>query len=153
MNYQYRAFGVPGLGFKRGLEQDLVVAPYATILGSSFCEGQALNALKKFEQLNGRGKYGFYEAMDFTKEDCLKDKQHMVVRSFMAHHQGMSLLTLANVLAAEKQCMNGFHRNKQIRSAELLFQERIPKRQSYIKHPALNRVHNHLEKPFRMLRQ
>ncbi|MFL6556154.1 MAG: glucoamylase family protein, partial [Bacillus sp. (in: firmicutes)] len=62
MNYQYRAFGVPGLGFKRGLEQDLVIAPYATIMALPFAKDKALDALKKIEQLNGRGKYGFYEA-------------------------------------------------------------------------------------------
>ncbi|SMQ61055.1 Cellobiose phosphorylase [Bacillus sp. OV166] len=140
MNYQYRAFGVPGLGFKRGLEQDLVIAPYATIMALPFAKDQALDALKKIEQLNGRGKYGFYEAMDFTQERLPNDKQHKVIQSFMAHHQGMSLLTLANLLLP-KTMVERFHRNKQIRSAELLLQERIPKTPKYIKHPALGRVH------------
>ena len=145
MNYQYRAFGVPGLGFKRGLEQDLVVAPYATILALPFAKGTALNTLKKFEQLKARGKYGFYEAMDFTKRRLPKNKEFMVVRSFMAHHQGMSLLTLANVLLPKKM-YERFHRNKEIRSAELLLQERIPKRPKLIQHPAMNRVHKPFEK-------
>ncbi len=140
MNYQYRAFGVPGLGFKRGLEQDLVVAPYATILALPFAKHAALDSLKKIESLNGRGTYGFFEALDFTSERLPKDKNHMVVRSFMAHHQGMSMLTLANVLLP-KTMVERFHRNKQVKSAELLLQERIPKTPKFIKHPALNRVH------------
>ncbi|MGM0875246.1 MAG: GH36-type glycosyl hydrolase domain-containing protein [Bacillota bacterium] len=140
MNYQYRAFGVPGLGFKRGLEQDLVIAPYATIMALPFAKDQALAALKKIEQLNGRGKYGFYEAMDFTQERLPKGKRHKVIQSFMAHHQGMSLLTLANLLQP-KTMVERFHRNKQMRSAELLLQERIPKTPRFIKHPALGRMH------------
>ncbi|WML44711.1 GH36-type glycosyl hydrolase domain-containing protein [Neobacillus sp. PS3-40] len=140
MNYQYRAFGVPGLGFKRGLEQDLVVAPYATILALPFAKSESLSSLKKMEKLNGRGKYGFYEAIDFTQTRLPKDKQHMVICSFMAHHQGMSLLTLANMLLP-KTMYGRFHQNKQIRSAELLLQERIPKKPKLIKHPAMNRIH------------
>ena len=140
MNYQYRAFGVPGLGFKRGLDEDLVVAPYATIMALPFAKEESLASLKKIEKLNGRGKYGFYEAMDFTQKRLPKDKQLEVIRSFMAHHQGMSLLTLANVLLP-KTMDERFHRNKQVRSAELLLQERIPKTPKFIKHPALNRVH------------
>ena len=140
MNYQYRAFGVPGLGFKRGLEQDLVISPYATIMALPFAKDQAFMALKKIEQLNGRGKYGFYEAIDFTKERLPNGKQHEVIQSFMAHHQGMSLLTLANLLHP-KTMVDRFHQNKQMQSAELLLQERIPKTAKYIKHPALGRVH------------
>lgn len=138
MNYQYRAFGVPGLGFKRGLDEDLVVAPYATILALPFAKHKSISALKDMEKINGRGKYGFYEAIDFTKKRLPKDKDYMVIRSFMAHHQGMSLLTLANLLLP-KSMDERFHRNKKIRSAELLLQERIPKKPKLIKHPALNR--------------
>ena len=97
------------------------------------------------EQLNARGKYGYYEAIDFTKQRLPKGKKHMVIRSFMAHHQGMSLLTLSNLLLPKKM-YERFHRNKQISAAELLLQERIPKRPKLIKHPALNRVHEPLEK-------
>lgn len=140
MNYQYRAFGVPGLGFKRGLEQDLVVAPYATILALPFAKDAVLNTLKKFERLKARGKYGFYEALDFTKRRLPKNREYMVIRSFMAHHQGMSLLTLANVLLPHK-LYERFHRNKEIQAAELLLQERIPKRPKLIEHPAMNRIH------------
>lgn len=140
MNYQYQAFGVPGLGFKRGLEQDLVVAPYATILALPFAKREGLDALKKIEKLNGRGKYGFFEAIDFTQERLPKDKKHVTIRSYMAHHQGMSMLTLANLLLP-KTMYGRFHRNKQVRSAELLLQERVPKRVKTIDHPALTRIH------------
>jgi cyclic beta-1,2-glucan synthetase len=140
MNYQYRAFGVPGLGFKRGLEKDLVIAPYATIMALPFAKNQVISALKKIEQLNGRGKYGFYEAMDFTQDRLPSGKGHQVIQSFMAHHQGMSFLTLANILLP-KTMIERFHRNKQMRSAELLLQERVPKTAKYIKHPALGRDH------------
>lgn len=145
MNYQYRAFGVPGLGFKRGLEHDLVVAPYATILALPFAKKPALHTLKRFEQLKVRGKYGFYEAMDFTKRRLPKHKEFMVIRSFMAHHQGMSLLTLANVLLPKK-IYERFHRDKQIQAAELLLQERMPKQPKLIQHPAMNRAHKSFEK-------
>ena len=135
MNYQYRAFGVPGLGFKRGLEQDLVVAPYATILALSFAKRQGMEDLHKLEELGARGKYGYYEAIDFTSERLPKGETSIVIRSFMAHHQGMSMLALANLLSAKK-IYDRFHRDKRVQAAELLLQERIPARPKIIKHPA-----------------
>lgn len=140
MNYQYRAFGVPGLGFKRGLEQDLVVAPYATILALPFAKRQGLADLHKMEELGALGKYGYFEAIDFTSERLPKDKTYMVIRSFMAHHQGMSLLALANMLSPKK-IYKRFHRDKHIRAAELLLQERVPACPKIIKHPAMARAH------------
>lgn len=138
MNYQYRAFGVPGLGFKRGLEQDLVLAPYATVMALPFAPKEGLDALKRMERLGGRGRYGYYEAIDFTPRRMPQGRSHMVVRSFMAHHQGMSLLTLANLLLPHKM-YDRFHRNKEVRAAELLLQERIPLRPRWIKHPDMYR--------------
>ena len=140
MNYQYRAFGVPGLGFKRGLEQDLVVAPYATILALTFTKRQGLEDLRKLEELGARGKYGYFEAIDFTSERLPKDQTSVVIRSFMAHHQGMSLLALANLLAPKK-IYERFHRDKRVQAAELLLQERLPARPKIIKHPAFACVH------------
>ncbi|GAX90385.1 GH36-type glycosyl hydrolase domain-containing protein [Effusibacillus lacus] len=135
MNYQYRAFGVPGLGFKRGLEQDLVVAPYATVLALPFSKHQVLKDLHKIDELGGRGKYGYYEAIDFTPERMPKGQTCMVIRSFMAHHQGMSLLTLANMLLPSKM-YERFHRDKRVQAAELLLQERVPALPGIIEHPA-----------------
>ncbi len=139
MNYQYRAFGVPGLGFKRGLEQDLVVAPYATILALPFAKREGLKDLRKMEEFGARGKYGYFEAIDFTSERLPKDKTSVVIRSFMAHHQGMSLLALANLLAPKK-IYQRFHRDKRVQATELLLQERIPARPKIIKHPAMKCV-------------
>jgi cellobiose phosphorylase len=146
MNYQYRAFGVPGLGFKRGLEQDLVVAPYAAILALPFAKRQGFKDLRKMEELGARGKYGYYEAIDFTPERMPKDRTCMVIRSFMAHHQGMSLLTLANLLLPQKM-YDRFHRDKRVQAIELLLQERIPVRPKIIRHPAMTRMHEPYTKP------
>lgn len=132
MNYQYRAFGVPGLGFKRGLEQDLVVAPYAAIMALPFAEEQALEDLAKLESMGARGSYGFYEAVDFTPERMPDNHRSMIIRSFMAHHQGMSLLTLANLLLPDK-AYDRFHQDKRVQSAELLLKERIPARPAMIR--------------------
>ncbi|TDF95937.1 GH36-type glycosyl hydrolase domain-containing protein [Paenibacillus piri] len=127
MNYQYRAFGVPGLGFKRGLEQDLVLAPYATIMALPFAMREGLEHLNRMEQLGARGTYGFYEAIDYTAGRMPEGDSCKIIRSFMAHHQGMSLLTLANVLLPVKM-YDFFHRDKRVQAAELLLQERVPSR-------------------------
>ncbi|MCI3927020.1 glycosyl transferase family 36 [Paenibacillus sp. TRM 82003] len=140
MNYQYRAFGVPGLGFKRGLEEDLVLAPYATIMALPYAGRRSLQALERMASLGGRGKYGYYEAMDFTPKRLPAGKRHMVVRSFMAHHQGMSMLTISNLLL-KRTMVSRFHRNKAVRASELLLQERLPTKPAIVKHPALLRSH------------
>lgn len=145
LNYQYRAFGVPGLGFKRGLEQDLVLAPYATIMALPYARGEGIRALRRMEELGGRGRYGYYEALDFTPRRLKQDGKHAVIQSFMAHHQGMSLLTLSNLLLPESM-IDRFHRNKEVRAAELLLQERIPARIKLIRHPALHRLQREQEK-------
>ncbi|NBD23145.1 GH36-type glycosyl hydrolase domain-containing protein [Paenibacillus glycinis] len=125
LNYQYRAFGVPGLGFKRGLEEDLVVAPYAAIMALPFATREGMRNLARLDELGARGQYGYYEAIDFTAGRLPQGESHKVIRSFMAHHQGMSLLTLANMLAPA--CMiDYFHADKRVRAAELLLIERIP---------------------------
>lgn len=125
MNYQYRAFGVPGLGFKRGLEEDLVISPYATIMSLPFAVRDGLSNLLRMEKLGARGQYGFYEAIDYTLSRMPEGETCKVIRSFMAHHQGMSLLTLANMLLPTKM-YDYFHQDKRVRAAELLLIERIP---------------------------
>jgi cyclic beta-1,2-glucan synthetase len=138
MNYQYRAFGVPGLGFKRGLEQDLVLAPYATVMSLPFSRDRGIAALHEMEEWGARGKYGFYEAIDCTPRRMPGGSRHMVIRSFMAHHQGMSLLTLGNLLLP-RTMYDRFHKSKEIQAAELLLQERIPSRPKWIRHPEMYR--------------
>jgi len=135
MNYQYRAFGVPGLGFKRGLEQDLVIAPYATILGLPFAQQPGIRDLRKMKELGALGQYGYYEAIDYTPERLPANQSSAIVQSYMSHHQGMSLLALANLLLPYK-IYERFHRDKRVQAAELLLQERVPAKPKIIKHPA-----------------
>jgi len=125
MNYQYRAFGVPGLGFQRGLEEDLVLAPYATIMALPYAKREALDALRRMEQMGARGEHGYYEAIDCTGKRLPEGKRCAVIRSFMVHHQGMSLLTLANELLP-RTMIDRFHADKRIQAVELLLQERMP---------------------------
>ena len=139
LNYQYRAFGVPGLGFQRGLENDLVIAPYATMLALMFEPRLAVEHLRKLEALGARGKYGFYEAADFTAERMPEGKTHQIVRSFMAHHQGMALLSIVNVLM-DGAMIRRFHRDKRVQAAEWLLQERMPARPRAIRKPAVTRT-------------
>ncbi len=122
-NYQYAPFGVPGLGLKRGLRADLVVAPYATILAAMIAPQEAVKNLRRLETDAALGNYGFYEAIDFTPERVPENKKFAVVKNYMAHHQGMSFLALHNVLH-DKIMQNRFHRDSMIKAVELLLQER-----------------------------
>ena len=101
LNYQYRAFGVPGLGLDRGLEQNLVIAPYAAIMALPFSGEAGLEALKDLEKYEAIGKFGYFEAIDFTTGRMPKGIPYQVVKSYMAHHQGMSMLTVSNLLIEE----------------------------------------------------
>ena len=96
--YQYRAFGVPGLGLKRGLAGDLVISPYSTMLALAVDAKHSLNNLKRLEQDGLRGEFGFYEAVDYTAERLGAEEKKHVIRSFLAHHQGMSLVSINNLL-------------------------------------------------------
>jgi len=132
MNYQYQAFGVPEIGFRKGMETDLVTAPYAAVLALPYAGKHAMEALRHFERLGARGRYGFYEAVDHTKRRLPEGRTHMVVTSYMAHHQGMSLLALANLLLP-RTVVDRFHENKEVKAAELLLQERIPARPKFVR--------------------
>ncbi|HTN50234.1 MAG TPA: glucoamylase family protein [Burkholderiaceae bacterium] len=122
LTYQYSNFGVPGLGLKRGLGKDTVVAPYATALAAMY---DAKAAVTNFERLAARGalgRYGFYEALDFTASRLPKSDGVAVVRAYMAHHQGMTLVALANV-ALDGEMRHRFHRIPMVQATELLLQE------------------------------
>lgn len=125
--YQYRAFGVPGLGFKRGLGDDLVIAPYASALALMVMPREACRNLKTLADQGFLGAYGFYEAIDYTPTRVPRGKPHAVVRSFMVHHQGMSLLAYAHVLLGQPM-QRRFMSDPLARSTELLLQERVPKK-------------------------
>ena len=127
MNYQYQAFGVPFLGLKRGLGHDRVIAPYATVIASLVDYSAALKNMKVLEGLGARGDYGFYEALDFTPERLPGTEQHLLIKSFMAHHQGMSFVALSNLLLERPFSMR-FHAEPCVQATELLLQERISQR-------------------------
>ncbi|MSR57076.1 MAG: cyclic beta 1-2 glucan synthetase [Planctomycetaceae bacterium] len=133
LNYQYRAFGVPGLGFKRGLADDLVIAPYATVMALMVAPRPACANLQAMETQGFAGEYGFYEAVDYTRSRLPRGQTHAVVRSYMAHHKGMSLLALAYRLL-NRPMQRRFVSDPQLQATELLLQERIPQVASFYPH-------------------
>jgi len=126
LNYQYGPFGVPGLGLKRGLIEDLVVSPYSTILASIVLPEQGIENLRVLEREGALSRYGFYEALDYTPERVKKGERCTVVRAYMAHHQGMSLIALDNLLN-NSAMQDRFHSDPMVQATELLLQERIPR--------------------------
>ncbi len=142
-NYQYKAFGVPGLGLKRGLGDELVIAPYATALAAMLDPTEAARNLRRLAAKGLRGAYGYYESIDYTHGNDTDDATTQapsarsstgtVVRAFMAHHQGMSLVSLANALLGDPM-VRRFHADPRVQATELLLQERLP-RQAPIAQP------------------
>jgi cyclic beta-1,2-glucan synthetase len=126
LNYQYRAFGVPGLGLKRGLADDLVIAPYATALALMIAPREACENLQRLAAEGRVGVYGFYEAVDYTPSRLPPGETSATIQSFMAHHQGMSFLALVNLLQ-DYPMQRRFMANPSLKAAELLLQERVPK--------------------------
>jgi cyclic beta-1,2-glucan synthetase len=116
LTYQYSNFGVPGLGLKRGLGENKVIAPYATALGAMVEPQAALRNFRRIEAAGGLGRYGFYEALDYTPSRVPADKDVAVVRAFMAHHQGMTIVALANTVL-DGVMRDRFHAEPMIKSA------------------------------------
>ena len=135
LNYQYRAFGVPGLGLKRGLAEDLVIAPYASALALMVAPEEACLNLQRLAAEGLEGKYGFYEAIDYTPSRLPRGKSSAVVRSFMAHHQGMSFLSLAYLLL-DRPMQKRFESDPLFQATTLLLQERVPKATAFYSHAA-----------------
>jgi cellobiose phosphorylase len=131
-NYQYKAFGVPGLGLKRGLTEDLVVAPYASALAAIVDPGAAARNFERLAGLGMLGRHGFYEAIDYTprKSEVAGVERgpdgFVIVRQYLAHHQGMSLVALANVLT-DQAMVKRFHADARVQATELVLQERVPR--------------------------
>ncbi len=125
LNYQYQAFGVPGLGLKRGLTRDLVVAPYATMLALPVMPREARQNLRRLTREKALAAYGFYEAIDYTRDRLKKRRRSAIVRSFMAHHQGMGLVAIVNCLQNDVTPRR-FHAEPLVRASDLLLQERVP---------------------------
>ena len=124
--YQYSSFGVPGLGLKRGLGDNNVVAPYATALAAMVDPHAAIGNLAVLESMGARGRYGFYEAMDFTPERVPDGETVAIVKTFMAHHQGMTITAIANTLM-DGILRKRFHAEPITQATELLLQERVPR--------------------------
>ncbi|MFZ4597388.1 MAG: GH36-type glycosyl hydrolase domain-containing protein [Terrimicrobiaceae bacterium] len=126
LNYQYRAFGVPGLGLKRGLADDRVIAPYATVMALMVLPEEACENLQRLLQQEREGRYGFYEAVDYTPSRLPPGQSGATIRSFMAHHQGMSLLSLDYVLRG-RPMQRRFLASPLLKATDLLLHERVPK--------------------------
>ena len=126
LNYQYRAFGVPGLGLKRGLAEDLVIAPYASMLALMVAPEEACKNLRRLADEGCEGSFGFFEAIDYTPSRLPRGQTSALVQSFMAHHQGMSLLSLAYQLL-DRPMQKCFKADPAFQATMLLLQERVPK--------------------------
>ncbi|HMA31739.1 MAG TPA: glucoamylase family protein, partial [Casimicrobiaceae bacterium] len=154
LNYQYRAFGVPGLGLKRGLAEDLVVAPYASALALMVEPEAACLNLQRLAAAGVEGRFGMYEAIDYTSSRLPRGQSSAVVRSFMTHHQGMTLLSLAHVLL-DRPMQRRFESDPLFKATMLLLHERIPKSAVFDSHPgelsAIRAIPGGPETPVRVL--
>ena len=135
LNYQYRAFGVPGMGLKRGLAEDLVVAPYASMLALMVDPEEACQNLQRMAKNGMVGKYGFYEAIDYSPSRLPRGQSSMIIHSFMAHHEGMCLLSLAYLLL-DRPMQKRFESDHMFQATMLLLQERIPKATAFYSYTA-----------------
>jgi cyclic beta-1,2-glucan synthetase len=126
LTYQYSNFGVPDLGLKRGLGENIVVAPYATALAAMVDPQAAARNLEQLSGIGGRGRYGFYEALDYTPVRVPEGSSVAVVRAFMAHHQGMTIVAIGDALL-DGAMRARFHAEPMVQATELLLQERTPR--------------------------
>lgn len=126
--YQYRSFGVPGIGLKRGLEDDLVVSPYSTALALVIDAPSAVKNLRRMAQLSRKSllsTYGYFESMDFTRQAEPSGERGVIVYAYFAHHQGMSIIAMNNLLNNFIMTYR-FHEDPRINGVESLLYERIP---------------------------
>ena len=126
LTYQYSNFGVPGLGLKRGLGESKVIAPYATALAAMVDPRAAVANLKRLAEVGAQGRYGFFEALDYTPTRVPEGESVAIVRAFMAHHQGMTIVAIADALL-DGAMRARFHSEPIIKATELLLQERMPR--------------------------
>ncbi len=124
--YQYSSFGVPDLGYKRGLSESIVIAPYASGLASMIDPAAAARNYERMAGIGACGDYGWYEALDYTPARLPEGAKFAIVRSYMAHHQGMTLVAIANALQ-DGAMRARFHAEPIVRATELLLQERMPR--------------------------
>ncbi|MFI5317720.1 MAG: GH36-type glycosyl hydrolase domain-containing protein, partial [Myxococcota bacterium] len=138
LTYQYSNFGVPGLGLKRGLAGSAVVAPYATGLATMVDVRAAVLNFARLTRIGALGRYGFYEALDYTPSRLPAGQDVAIVRAFMAHHQGMTLVAIANALF-DGAMRSRFHAEPRVQATELLLQERMP-RDVAVAHPRAEEI-------------
>lgn len=124
-NYQYKAFGIPWLGLKRGLDEDIVVSPYSVFLSLIYDDLGSIKNIKILEQEGLKGEYGFYESIDYTASRLSLNETKRVVKTYMAHHQGLILLSINNYIN-NKILINRFYKNSEIEAVDILLQERMP---------------------------
>ena len=125
-NYQYSSFGIPGLGLRRGLSEDLVIAPYATALAAMIAPVEAVRNFARLAAAGASDTYGFRETLDYTHRRVPEGQSVAIVNSYMAHHQGMTLVALDNVVN-DNLMVTRFHADPIIEAAELLLHERMPR--------------------------
>ena len=126
-NYQYKSFGIPWLGLKRGLEDDMVVSPYSVLLSLNYAPKEAIGNLKMLEKEGMYDKYGFYESIDYTISRLKYGKKFEIVKTYMAHHQALSLLSINNFINGNI-LIKRFMSNEEIASVDILLQERMPEK-------------------------
>ncbi len=124
-NYQYKAFGIPWLGLKRGLEDEMVVSSYGSMLWLAQNPNQVIENIKQMENQGIKGKYGLYEAIDYTRSRLSSGKNSEVVKTFMAHHQGLILLSINNLIN-NNILQKRFSKNPEVQAIDILLQERMP---------------------------
>jgi cellobiose phosphorylase len=126
-NYQYKSFGVPWLGLKRGLEDDMVVSPYSVFLSLNYVPNKAIDNLRRLEKEEMYDKYGFYESIDYTIPRLKYGKRYETVKTYMAHHQALSLLAINNFIN-RNILVKRFMNNPEIEAVDILLQERTPEK-------------------------
>ena len=122
--YQYSSFGIPDLAYKHGLGESTVAAPYASGLAAMIDPTAAAHNFKRMAEIGGCGVYGWYEALDYTSTRLPEGAKVAIVRAYMAHHQGMTIVSIANALQ-EGRMRTRFHAEPIMRASELLLQERM----------------------------
>ncbi|MET0985217.1 MAG: glucoamylase family protein, partial [Steroidobacteraceae bacterium] len=138
LTYQYSNFGVPGLGLKRGLSENVVIAPYATGLAAMVDPAAALQNFVRLASIGALGRHGYYEALDYTRSRLPANTDVVIVKAYMAHHQGMTIIGIANVLF-DGRMRERFHAEPTVQATELLLQERTPRDVS-VSHPRAEEV-------------
>ncbi|WP_254473576.1 GH36-type glycosyl hydrolase domain-containing protein [Bartonella sp. B1098] len=144
MNYQYAHFGVPNLGLQRGLSRNAVIAPYASFLAAQYVPHKAVTNLKRLRNLGALGTYGYYDSIDFTPSRVKTGEKYAIVRNYYAHHHGMSILALNNVIF-QGRMRDRFHRDPVVEATQLLLQERAAHLIPMIHTKAINRMRNKSE--------